>query len=242
MSMTPILIIARDILASAKQPMHVNDIAAEAVRTHRNQQLSQEDFAKKIGAALAANIKTRTPAFAKVKNKTGGFRKGIYRLRATRTKEPPPPPVPPADPAYLGKGGEHAVMSELLFRGFNASLMAVDQGIDVVASKDNEYFHIQVKTSSLGMNGKYAFSIKKRSFEANDGAKTFYIFVMRAPSGAIVYAVLPALQIKLDHDNGSIASKSQGMSIVITPHEKNAYTMNKGRDLTPFINRFDLIK
>lgn len=241
-SLTPTLAIVRDILANAKQAMHVNDIAAEAFRTNRNLQLSQEEFAKKISAALSANVKTRTPTFSKVKNKTGGFRKGIYRLKSVRTKEAPPPPLPPTDPAYLGKGGEHAVMAELLFRGFNASLMAVDQGIDVVASKDNEYFHIQVKTSSLGANGKYAFSIKKRSFDANDGAKTFYIFVMRAPTGAITYVVLPALQIKLDHDNGTIASRSQGISIFITPHEKNTFTLNKGRDLAPFINRFDLIK
>lgn len=242
--LSPILSVVSDILKETRGPLHINDIAAEAFRTHRAGGVSQEDFVKRVSSALSSNLKTKSPSFAKVKNpKTGVFRKGVYKLRPSRSSVPPPPPPPPVDPAYLGKGGEHAVMAELLFHGFNASLMAVDQGVDIVASKNNEYFHIQVKTSSLGANNKYVFSIKRNAFDANHGAKTFYVFVMRSPVGAIVHAVLPAMQIKLDNDNGTIAGAAgQNISIFITPGEKNTFTMNKIRDLSPFINRFDLIK
>lgn len=50
---------------------------------------------------------------------------------------------------YTGRGGEHLVCSELLFRGFNASIMSVDVGMDIIATKDHRLFSIQVKTSNL---------------------------------------------------------------------------------------------
>lgn len=36
---------------------------------------------------------------------------------------------------YTGRVGEHRVVSELLFRGYNASIMSVDEGLDIVATR-----------------------------------------------------------------------------------------------------------
>lgn len=55
-------------------------------------------------------------------------------------------------------------MSELLFFGFNASAMTVDDGIDVVANKGDSYFHIQVKTANASAQLKYQFRITKQAF------------------------------------------------------------------------------
>lgn len=49
---------------------------------------------------------------------------------------------------YVGKAGEHFVVSELLFRGYNASIMNVDEGLDIVATKEGKLYNIQVKTSN----------------------------------------------------------------------------------------------
>lgn len=46
---------------------------------------------------------------------------------------------------YIGKGGEHLVCSELLFRGFNASIMSVDVGVDISAIKDNKFLVFRLK-------------------------------------------------------------------------------------------------
>ncbi|WBF66040.1 hypothetical protein LN040_09875 [Desulfovibrio subterraneus] len=70
-------------------------------------------------------------------------------------------------------------MSELLFRGYNASIMTVDEGIDVVASKANKYFHIQVKTANSNQNGKFQFTIPASSYKSNDASTTFYILITR---------------------------------------------------------------
>lgn len=244
--LSPILEVARRILSETRQPMHVNDIAAEALRTASNMQLSAEEFAKKLSGALAGNLKTKQPTFAKIPNKTGGFRKGIYKLRPARQKSPAPPidptPPPPVSTNFLGKAGEYAVMAELLYRGYNASLMSVDEGVDVVASKDNDYFHIQVKTSALGANGKYAFFIKNNAFVANNGGKTFYIFVMRGDAGSNHFAVFPSTQLGIHRDTGIIGG-ANGMSLFVTPDQKGrSFTMNKGQSIDHFINNFGLIK
>lgn len=60
------------------------------------------------------------------------------------------------DKIFYGKGGEFSVVSELLFRGYNASIMSVDEGIDITASKGDKFFFIQVKTSFSRMT-KYQF-------------------------------------------------------------------------------------
>lgn len=240
--LSPLLEAARQILIEAKQPMHVNDIAAEAVRTHRNEQMSADEFARRVSSALAANLKTKTPAFGKVKNKDGSLKRGIYRVRQTRASAPKPIEAPQVTTAFLGKAGEHAVMSELLFWGFNASLMAVDEGIDVVASKDNRYFHIQVKTASPSDTGRYTFTIRNESFESNDSAQTFYIFVMRRKGGGNDYAVIPSSHLRNLKGLGVIGG-ANGLSIAIAPDEKGrSFTMNRRDDITLFINNFGLIR
>ena len=238
--LSPILDTARQIL-TGKPPMHVNDIAAEAVRTNRNQQLSAEDFAKRLAAAMSANLRTKTPTFGKVKNSNGSLKKGIYRLRPSRSRPTPPPPPPQVSNGFLGKAGEHAVMSELLFWGFNASLMAVDEGIDVVASKENRYFHIQVKAASPNPSGSYSFSIRPESFDANDSTQTFYIFVMRKAAGND-YAVIPSSHLRTQKSLGVIGGANT-LSVTIAPDEKGrVFTMGRKDNITPFINNFGLIK
>lgn len=238
--LSPILETARQIL-TGKQPMHVSEIAAEAVRTNRNLQLSEEDFTKRLASALSANLRTKTPAFGKVKNKNGSFKKGIYRLKSSRPGPTPPPPPPMPSNGFLGKAGEHAVMSEMLFWGFNASLMTVDEGIDVVASKDNRYFHIQVKTASANPSGSYSFSIRPESFEANDSAQTFYIFVMRKKGGND-YAVIPSSHLRTQKNLGVIGG-TNALSVTIAPDQKGrVFTLGRKDDITPFINNFGIIK
>lgn len=244
--LSPILSAAKDILAAAKKPMHVDEIATEAVRTNRNLRLPMEDFAAKVAAALAANLRTKSPSFAKVKNKTGGLKRGVYRLRTVRGKAVDSPlqiePSEPVSSNFIGKAGEHAVMAELLYRGFNSSLMAVDEGVDIVASKNNQYFHIQVKTSALGANGKYAFFIKNAAFEANNGGKVFYILVMRNADGSTKFAVIPSVQLSIHRGTGVVGG-TNGISLFVTPDEKGrSFTMNKGHSIDQFINNFGLIR
>lgn len=56
--------------------------------------------------------------------------------------------------------------------------MMVDKGIDIVASKDNVYYYIQVKTSNIN-NGRINWQIKQERFDAYVVNQLRYIFVAR---------------------------------------------------------------
>lgn len=83
------------------------------------------------------------------------------------------------DSNYIGKGGECVVMGELLFHGYNVNNMMVDEGIDLVASKNNVFYYIQVKTKNIEEQNRFYFQIKQNRFEAFLGTQIRYILVAR---------------------------------------------------------------
>jgi hypothetical protein len=180
--LSPILTVARDVLRSAPgKAMHVDAIAAEAVLTNRNMTLSAEAFSKKLQGALAANLKLKTqkPTFSKVTGKKGVNRRGWYRLKQEKTTPAIAKVEPPeVTSGFLGRAGEYSVMGELLFWGYNVSMMAVDNGVDLVSEKNNCYFNVQVKTATESGEGRYLFTVKRSVFLANDKASMFYVLVV----------------------------------------------------------------
>jgi len=97
--------------------------------------------------------------------------------------------------AFVRKGGEYLVCSELLFRGFNASIMGIDMGMDIVATKNNKLWLVQVKTSNLSKSKTYIFDVRKDSFERKESDNVFYVFVLRE-SGKNNFLVLPQHEMK----------------------------------------------
>jgi hypothetical protein len=249
LELTPILQAAHEVLGDMPgKQAHLDEIAAKASARNATLGMSADEFAKKVGAALAASVKRKDSPFARVAGKKDLFgktvsnKRGMYRLKQTRimkagaTHEPPP-----ADTLYLGKAGELAVMSEMLFWGFNASLMTVDQGIDIVASKAGHYFHLQVKTATQRADGKFYFSIKRSSFEANHRGSTYYVFLMRGKGGN-VFAVFPSSHLDIQRKAGGIKDSDSGLSITIVPDAKGkSYTMNGKSQIDMFINNFGQI-
>ena len=233
-----------NLLAEKRATMHVNEIANELVKKYPHIQIPAEDLPDKIGRLLASDLKRNKgkSIFSKPKNKTGGKRRGFYRLKVQNKSVPavtilPDPPI--VSTPYTGKAGEFAVLSELLFSGFNASLMAVDHGIDIVASKDNKYFHIQVKTANLSANGKYAFTLQQSSFESADASSTFYILVMRSRFSND-FLILPNSEIRRLIESG-ILTRAERMSIRVEK-DKNGYFILNGKErLSWALNRFDII-
>ncbi len=164
--LTDILEVAREILKPAgMKGMSVRDIAEEAIRLNKNMGMSADEFHAKLQPKLAANLKLKKlkPTFAAVKwdngPRAGKPRQGWFRLRQEKTQKPERMIIPPSTGrAFTGKAGEYAVMAELLFFEFNPSIMAVDDGIDIIASKNNKYFHIQVKTSVEQEGARFSFT------------------------------------------------------------------------------------
>lgn len=151
--------------------------------------LVNDDGADKV-KRRALGVINRADDIECVKNSRGRRKQGWYRLK--RVLSPPPSrlrkvcPItshPDASTNYTGTGGEYAVMSELLFQGYNVNSMTVDEGVDIVANKNNTFYFIQVKTAYLDANLKAQFNIKNKRFDLfKDNNDMRYVFVIRYSS------------------------------------------------------------
>lgn len=237
-----VLDIAAEVLLEAGEPMHINLIAIEAQSKGLLVNMSFEEFVKKLSSALPANLNTAKPKFAKIKNRQSGYQRGVYRLIKRRASSPADlfPTQEPAQTTntnYLGRAGEMAVMSELLFRNFNVSMMMVDKGIDIVAANESgKYFHIQVKTTS-SIDNTYTFTIQKKAFESNNSGQTFYCFVMKSLKHTD-YLILPN-SFLANYIARDIVRGNESLSVRVNYDQKTKkYILNKKMDVTVHVNTF----
>lgn len=237
-----------ELLRDKKTAMHVDDISVELVKKYPHIQISSEDLPKKISAVLSSDVKRNKSKsiFSKPKNRQGGARRGIYRIKPLKRMVPKAfviPEQPKVTSAYTGKAGEYAVMSELLFFGFNASSMAVDDGLDIVASKDNKYFHIQVKTANVSEAGKCNFTLHQKAFDAKDASTTFYILIMRSfESNRYLnnFFIIPNHEIRRLVES-AIITRGEKMSLRIEKDRNGDHILNGHASLNWALNRYDII-
>ena len=173
---------------------------------------------------------------------------GKYKRRPNQT---PPNPTPQIDKTFEGAAGETAVISELLFREYNANRMMVDKGIDIVASKDNVYYYIQVKTSNIN-NGRINWQIKQERFDAYVVNQLRYIFVARyeekfkyknEPVVRNMFFALSSKDIDRGRQEGWISEGINTLSIKVkfdTLTGAPKFYDDKEVDATYFLNNFNL--
>lgn len=257
--------------ALGKKEAHVNDIADHIVQHIAEfQGASVEDIKKKVNSFLAANVKSKTPVYAKVINpKTKRPRKGLYKVKpepkgtqVIRTEpdhkkkpklggdKPVQLPLvfsnPSCDKIFCGKGGEFAVVSELLFRGYNASIMSADEGVDITASKGDKFFFIQVKTSFFKEN-KLSVFIKPNNFINSSTANIFYVIVFRYSCDGHMtnrFLILQNGDINRMQHGGCISTSDAGMTIKVKQDNRGLFIYNRDKeeDATYYLDNFDLIR
>lgn len=182
--------ILQTILGTSQGGLHIDEITAKIYDANLVNGLEREEIKKKVNAFLLNDSGKKNPSFVRVKDKkTGKFKKGIYKLapapkkaKNTRTVQGVKAPED-INTTYTGTAGEYLIMSELLFQGYNVNKMTVDEGVDVVASKGNRFYFIQVKTAYLKEDLKVTFAIKKDRFELyKDENNMRYVFCVRYKS------------------------------------------------------------
>lgn len=164
-----------------------------------------DDLRKKVSSYMSSatskivkgdRVENKNSLYERVKNGKGGYKKGIYKLRKPKAVKPIKMPDPIINPVqepvcienlYMGAAGEMAVCSELLFREYNVSRMSVDDGIDIVAMKNNKTYYIQVKAVQIKSEG-FNIQIKTRSYEKYNGNDCYYIIVARAEKTQFIVA------------------------------------------------------
>lgn len=175
------------ILRQRPDGMHIQDIIASLIGSglvspddekehHRIQSIvSQKSKKKDSPFAHVINKKTKKPA------------KGMYKIRpvassANKSKQRAIEPIqtPDVSTSYTGAGGEFLIMSELLFQGYNVNKMTVDDGEDIIATKNGKFYYFQIKTSYLDSNGCASFTIKRSRYELyKESREMYYTFVVR---------------------------------------------------------------
>lgn len=227
---------------NGKRTLHVDEIAMQIQTSNLiSVSMSTEDIKQNISSALNRNSKKIDNTFSKVKNRNkDSYKRGYYTLKRKLQKQ-----MPVEDPLeghkhnknYRGKAGEYAVVSELLFRGYNAALVAVDVGMDIVAHKDKQTFHIQVKTSAPSKNGVFTAQIKDVSFEY--GNNIYYVVVLREVSKNTFFIITSADLRNLKRKN--VIGKSENINLYISI-QSNKYYLNKTELIDHHINDFKAIK
>ena len=175
---------------------------------------------------------------------------GKYKRRPTTA---PPKEAQSIDKLFEGAAGETAVISELLFREFNANRMMVDKGIDIVATKDNVYRYIQVKTSNVKSDGRVNWQIKQERFDAHVVNQLRYILVARyeerfkyknEPVIRSMFFVLSSNDIDRGKKEGWINEGAENLSIKVrfdTQTGAPKFYNDREADATYYLNNFDLV-
>lgn len=226
--------------------------------------LPQKDELKKsIGRILNQEDK-KNGLFAKVRNgKRAGkivYKKGFYKNRKEKQTgrmiinpvEPTPTQLTTqpdvynrAETTYIGKAGECAVMSELLFRGYNVNTMIVDDGVDVIASKNNAFYFIQVKTTFI-RDGKFSVTIKSASMNLANENQMRYIIVARCNVNGVetnLFFILDKKRISESVHNRSMhLGESGNINIKVKMKDGKPYLYNDDREeiFDYYMNRFEL--
>ena len=146
---------------------------------------------------------------------------------------------------FTAKAGEYLVCSELLFRNFNASVMSVDVGVDIVAVKgENQLFGIQVKTANLNKRqNTFIFDIRKVAFDRHNNSSTYYIFVC-VGEDKNDFLILPFHEMEKKVSENAIKEVDHGKRyrVNIKFRDGNVHLGTKEHEMKYFLNNWNLIK
>lgn len=226
----------------------------------------------RVSSYLNRNSKGKSAIYSRAINpKTKRPRKGVYCLAKMKKAKPvivpdkqpklfpdndglkkspqhksPNEVFSPTETLYFGKAGEYATVSELLFRGYNASVMSVDEGIDITASKGDKFFFIQVKSTKF-KNDRISVSLKPNGFINNSTANIFFVVVFRYQSNmANVNRFVVFRESDLDRFvHTKLVSNNNGTIHIKIKQEDGALVLYNGGKSEPvdyFLDNFDLLK
>jgi hypothetical protein len=238
---------AIEILKKAGTPLHYTEITRLAL---------ESGILETEGATPEASMNAQITVDIKNKVEGSDFIKtapGTFALNPNKKEIKETPKIIEAEKeeeeriivesGFTGKGGEHLVCSELLFLGFNASIMSVDVGVDISAIKDSKFFGIQVKTSQKNNNDIYNFHIRKKSFDRFNQGNIFYILVLRDNKKAS-FIILPSNEIERKIKEGAIfaVNNKTGYALSVKVRDEKIYLGNKNHEMGYFLDNWNLIK
>jgi Holliday junction resolvase len=219
--------------------MHINEFKTKEPDTLKRE-IQKYLYNSSTKISRGRRVEDINGKYQRVRNGRGGFKNGVYKLRKQRQQTPSLKYIIKAtsiqntnNTRFIGAAGEMAVSSELLFRDYNISRMAVDDGVDIVATKNDITYYIQVKTTHVTDVKSFKVSITNESFSRYNNHKCYYVVVARGEKN--YYLVFTADDIKRMQENGDIKSgvgtitinfSQKGDEHIYVKKEKVDYALN----------------
>ena len=149
---------------------------------------------------------------------------------------------------YYGNAAAYLVVAELLFRGYNAQKLPVDEGLDVFAVKNKELYLLQVKHSDYEKPSESRpIQITNSSLERNKGLNVFYILVLsRKQPSQRDFLILPYSKIDELIKIGAIKQENKAQHISFKVLHKNPNDAFIGEykekcDVSRYLNAWDVL-
>ena len=132
----------------------------------------------------------------------------------------------------------------MLYRGFQAANIPVDEGLDILAVKDNNTFYFQVKHKDISNN--QAIKITKSSFEKTGRGNVYYIFVLLSNAKLLSndkrdFLVIPFYVVNDWIRDGIVEATENGYMIYIKVRDGKYYLKEK-KGLDYYLNNWELIR
>ena len=230
---------ATNVLKDAGKPLHYKEITLRAISSKlikpggktpadsMNSQISVDIKAK--GAAskfvrVKAGVYGLSPSSENDKGETAAKQGGAKSRR---------------DKLYVGKGGEHLVTGRLILHKYNASMLGVDEGLDIVAVKDGHMYGIQVKTANKSASG-YVADIDVGAYERNNAGNTFYVFVLLGEPEKYVILPFHAMEGLINSGHIRTLAKANRYRAIFAKDGHNVFLRNK--DVKFYVDNWDSIK
>ena len=154
---------------------------------------------------------------------------------------------------FTGFGAEYLVVGQLLNRGFNSNRLAVDEGLDIIATNDSQkLFLIQVKSSHFTLsNQSNHINITQSSYYNNQGSNIFYIFVLwLRGENHETYLIMPQSKIDELIKNGFIVENEPKTKLSFkillqdSPNERKFYVNSTEElaNISSYVNDWSVLK
>lgn len=245
------------ILSEEKAGLHVVTITEKAILAGMIDGSDKGAAVRKVNGILSRKAKSPNSRIERVKNGKGGNKRGCYRWRQERKANRPTeekitasksrikalfPVVPAISTMMLGKAGEFAVVSKLLLYGYNANIMTVDDGIDIIASKEQNVFFVQVKTSTVDERLRCKFAVKKSAYQKGHLLYVRYILVARYGENKFLFIKLTEEKIGEMLNKGLVSDDNNTINIAIrfVGEEAFVYRGREEEKITYYTNNFEL--
>jgi hypothetical protein len=143
---------------------------------------------------------------------------------------------------YVGRAGQMAVMSELLWRGWNVAVPEVDVGEDIFVVKDEngDFWRVQVKTATAqpqlaGFSAQFSISLDQLELSRNPDL--VFVFAIRNAGCWEPFIIIDRRTLLSEHVSHGVGSISDG-SLILRFSVQNSKLQCSRRDFQTYLNNW----